>query len=131
MSKESILTVLNTLKVHSISDAQFDEYFGFTDENVGKMLVDYGFEAHRGETREWYDGYRSGSQNIYCPWDVINYCYNLRSDPLSEPQAYWINTSGNDMMRRLVEKAGDSTTQMEIERPIAGESIYKTLNKKT
>jgi hypothetical protein len=128
VSKESIFTGLNNLKVHSISDAQFDEYFGFTDEEVGKMLADYGFEAHRDEMREWYDGYRFGSQNVYCPWDVINYCYDLRSDPMSEPQAYWINTSGNDMVRRLIEKAGDGTTQMEIERLIAGESIYKTLN---
>ena len=128
VSKESIFTGLNNLKVHSISDAQFDEYFGFTDEEVGIMLADYGFEAHLAEMREWYDGYRFGSQNVYCPWDVINYCYDLRSDPMSEPQAYWINTSGNDMVRRIIEKAGDGTTQMEIERLIAGESIYKTLN---
>lgn len=128
VSKESIFTGLNNLKVHSISDAQFDECFGFTDEEVGKMLADYGFEAHRDEMREWYDGYRFGSQNVYCPWDVINYCYDLRSDPMSEPQAYWINTSGNDMVRRIIEKAGDGTTQMEIERLIAWESIYKTLN---
>lgn len=128
VSKESIFTGLNNLKVHSISDAQFDEYFGFTDEEVGKMLADYGFEAHRDEMREWYAGYRFGSQNVYCPWDVINYCYDLRSDLMSEPQAYWINTSGNDMVRRIIEKAGDGTTQMEIERLIAGESIYKTLN---
>ena len=128
VSKESIFTGLNNLKVHSISDAQFDEYFGFTDEEVGIMLADYGFEAHLAEMREWYDGYRFGSQNVYCPWDVINYCYDLRSDPMSEPQAYWINTSGNDMVRCIIEKAGDGTTQMEIERLIAGESIYKTLN---
>ena len=128
VSKESIFTGLNNLKVHSISDAQFDEYFGFTDEEVGIMLADYGFEAHLAEMREWYDGYRFGSQNVYCPWDVINYCYDLRSDPMSEPQAYWINTSGNDMVRRIIEKAGDGTTQMEIERLIAGESIYKMLN---
>lgn len=128
VSKKSIFTGLNNLKVHSLSDAQFDEYFGFNDEVVGKMLADYGFEAHLAEIREWYDGYRFGSKNVYCPWDVINYCYDLRSDLMSEPQAYWINTSENDMVRRLIEKAGDSTTQMEIERLIAGKSIYKTLN---
>ena len=128
VSKESIFTGLNNLTVHSISDVQFDEYFGFTDTEVRAMLHDYGLEDHLEEAREWYDGYRFGGQNVYCPWDVINHCYALRADAKARPKAYWINTSGNDMVRRLIEKASDGTTQMEIERLIAGETITKTLN---
>ena len=128
VSKESIFTGLNNLIVHSISDMSFDEYFGFTDEEVKKMLMDYGLESHCEEAREWYDGYRFGGRDVYCPWDVINYVYALRHDPEAEPKAYWINTSGNDMVRRLIAKASDGTTQMEIERLIAGETIVKPLN---
>ena len=128
VSKESIFTGLNNLMVHSISDPSFDEYFGFTDEEVGKMLSDYGLEAHHQEAREWYDGYRFGGQDVYCPWDVINYVYALRVDPQAEPKAYWLNTSGNDMVRRLIDRSTNGTTQMEIERLIAGETITKTLN---
>ena len=128
VSKESIFTGLNNLTVHSISDVQFDEYFGFTDAEVRAMLLAYGLEDHLEEAREWYDGYRFGGQDVYCPWDVINHCYALRADAKARPKAYWINTSGNDMVRRLIEKASDGTTQMEIERLIAGETITKTLN---
>ena len=128
VSKESIFTGLNNLMVHSISDPSFDEYFGFTDEEVGKMLSDYGLEAHHQEAREWYDGYRFGGQDVYCPWDVINYVYALRVDPQAEPRAYWLNTSGNAMVRELISKSADGTTQMEIERLIEGETITKTLN---
>ena len=128
VSKESIFTGLNNLMVHSISDVQFDEYFGFTDAEVHAMLHTYGLDEHLDETREWYDGYRFGGQDVYCPWDVINYCYALRADAKARPKAYWINTSGNDMVRRLIEKASDGTTQMEIEHLIAGETITKTLN---
>ena len=128
VSKESIFTGLNNLTVHSISDVQFDEYFGFTDAEVRAMLHAYGLEDHLEEAREWYDGYRFGGQDVYCPWDVINHCYALRADAKARPKAYWINTSGNDMVRRLIEKASDGTTQMEIERLIAGETITKTLN---
>ena len=128
VSKESIFTGLNNLMVHSISDPSFDEYFGFTDEEVGKMLSDYGLEAHHQEAREWYDGYRFGGQDVYCPWDVINYVYALRVDPQAEPKAYWLNTSENAMVRELISKSADGTTQMEIERLIEGETITKTLN---
>ena len=128
VSKESIFTGLNNLMVHSISDPSFDEYFGFTDEEVGKMLSDYGLKAHHQEAREWYDGYRFGGQDVYCPWDVINYVYALRVDPQAEPKAYWLNTSGNAMVRELISKSADGTTQMEIERLIEGETITKTLN---
>ena len=128
VSKESIFTGLNNLMVHSISDTSFDEYFGFTDAEVGKMLADYGMESHHAETRAWYDGYRFGGQDVYCPWDVINYCYALRASEHAKPKAYWMNTSGNDMVRRLISKGTDGTTQVEIERLIAGETITKTLN---
>ena len=128
VSKESIFTGLNNLKVHSISDFKFDEYFGFTDEEVEKMLADYGLESHRQEAREWYDGYRFGEQDVYCPWDVINYIYDLRSDPKAEPKAYWMNTSGNDMVKRLIRCTRSGTTRMEVEELISGKSIVKTLN---
>ena len=128
VSKESIFTGLNNLMVHSISDTSFDEYFGFTDVEVGRMLADYGLELHHAEARAWYDGYRFGGQDVYCPWDVINYCYALRASEHAKPKAYWMNTSGNDMVRRLISKGTDGTTQIEIERLIAGETITKTLN---
>ena len=128
VSKESIFTGLNNLMVHSISDTSFDEYFGFTDAEVGKMLADYGLESHHAEARAWYDGYRFGGQDVYCPWDVINYCYALRASEHAKPKAYWMNTSDNDMVRRLISKGTDGTTQVEIERLIAGETITKTLN---
>ena len=128
VSKESIFTGLNNLKTLSISNVKFNEYFGFTDEEVGRMLADYGLEAHQAEAREWYDGYRFGNQDVYCPWDIINYVNELRSDPEAEPKPYWMNTSGNDMVRRLIAKASDGTTQMEIERLIAGDTITKMIN---
>ena len=128
VSKESIFTGLNNLMVHSISDVSFDEYFGFTDEEVRKLLADYGLEDNYEETRAWYDGYRFGEQDVYCPWDVLNYVYALRFNPQAQPKAYWINTSGNDMVRRLIEKGSDGTEQMEIERLIEGETITKPLN---
>ena len=128
VSKESIFTGLNNLMVHSISDVSFDEYFGFTDEEVRKMLADYGLEDHYEETRAWYDGYRFGEQDVYCPWDVLNYVYALRFNPQAQPKAYWINTSGNDMVRRLIEKGSDGTEQLEIEQLIEGETITKPLN---
>ena len=128
VSKESIFTGLNNLMVHSISDTSFDEYFGFTDAEVGKMLADYGLESHHAEARAWYDGYRFGGQDVYCPWDVINYCYALRSDPEAEPKAYWLNTSGNDMVRSLIDCVESGATQMEIEELIAGKTISKALN---
>ena len=126
VSKESIFTGLNNFKVLSITDSRFDEHFGFTDAEVKTLLGDYNLTAHYGETREWYDGYRFGSVDVYCPWDVINHVDRLCGEPNAEPQAYWINTSGNDLVRRFVDKA-DKTTQGEIERLIAGEAIEKAV----
>ena len=126
VSKESIFTGLNNFKVLSITDSRFDEHFGFTDAEVKALLDDYNLTAHYSETREWYDGYRFGSVDVYCPWDVINHVDRLCGEPNAEPQAYWINTSGNDLVRRFVDKA-DKTTQGEIERLIAGEAIEKAV----
>ena len=126
VSKESIFTGLNNFKVLSITDSRFDEHFGFTDAEVKTLLDDYNLTAHYGETREWYDGYRFGSVDVYCPWDVINHVDRLCGEPNAEPQAYWINTSGNDLVKRFVDKA-DKTTQGEIERLIAGEAIEKAV----
>ena len=126
VSKESIFTGLNNFKVLSITDSRFDEHFGFTDAEVKRLLDDYNLTAHYGETKEWYDGYRFGCVDVYCPWDVINHVDRLCGEPNAEPQAYWINTSGNDLVKRFVDKA-DKTTQGEIERLIAGEAIEKAV----
>ena len=126
VSKESIFTGLNNFKVLSIADARFDEHFGFTDAEVRQILDNYDLQEHFAETKEWYDGYRFGKVDVYCPWDVINHVDRLVGEPDARPQAYWINTSGNDLVRRFVDKA-DKTTQSEIERLINGEAIEKTV----
>ena len=128
VSKESIFTGLNNLKVHSISDVKYDEYFGFTDQEVGEMLNYYGLENHHDEIREWYDGYRFGEQDVYCPWNVINFCDDLRASERARPKAYWINSSGNDAVRKLIDKSSTATTRRDIERLIEGETVVKTLN---
>lgn len=124
VAKESIFTGLNNFKVLSIVDPRFDEHFGFTDVEVKKLLADYHLDRHFAEIKEWYDGYRFGEVDVYCPWDVINHVDLLRAKPDAKPQAYWINTSGNDMVKKFVDKA-DATTQEEIERLVAGEAIEK------
>lgn len=128
VSKESIFTGLNNLKVHSISDERFDEYFGFTDEEVKKLLSYYELETHYDEVKEWYDGYLFGGQKIYCPWDVINYCDDHLSSKNAQPKAYWINSSGNDVVKNLINKCDEGTTQMDIEELLSGNTIVKTLN---
>lgn len=126
VSKESIFTGLNNFKTLSITDTRFDEHFGFTEAEVAQLLKDYQLENHLEETKEWYDGYRFGDAHIYCPWDVISYVDHLSADPYAEPEAFWINTSGNDLVKRFIDKA-DKTTQNEIERLIAGEAIEKKI----
>lgn len=126
VSKESIFTGLNNFKVLSISDARFDEQFGFTDFEVTQILNTYHLEEHLQEMKEWYDGYRFGDADVYCPWDVINHVDRLCGDPKASPQSYWINTSGNDLVKRFIDKA-DKTTKNEIERLIHGESIEKAI----
>lgn len=124
VSKESIFTGLNNFKVLSITDARFDEQFGFTDAEVQQLLHVYNLEEHLAETKEWYDGYRFGEVDVYCPWDVINHVDRLLGQPDAEPQAYWINTSGNELVKRFINKA-NKTTRDEIERLVSGESIEK------
>lgn len=127
ISKESIFTGLNNFKVLSITDARFDEQFGFTESEVVELLRYYHLESHMDEMKRWYDGYRFGDADIYCPWDVINHVDLLRTKPDACPQSYWSNTSGNALVKRFIDKA-DKTTQKEIEKLIAGESIEKNVH---
>ena len=124
VSKESIFTGLNNLKVLSVTDVRLDEQFGFTECEVKKLLEYYHLETHLAEMKEWYDGYRFGNVDVYCPWDVINHIDRLCDEPEAKPQSYWINTSGNDLVRRFIAKA-DRKTKDEIERLVAGEAIEK------
>ncbi|MDO4306322.1 MAG: AAA family ATPase [Eubacteriales bacterium] len=126
VSKESIFTGLNNFDVNSIVDVEHDEQFGFTDSEVRELLEDYGLKEKTDVVKEWYNGYRFGNANIYCPWDVIKYTKKLLADPHAEPEAFWINTSGNELVKRFIDKA-DKTTQNEIERLVAGEAIEKAL----
>lgn len=126
VSKESIFTGLNNFKILSITDTRFDEHFGFTDEEVERLLEFYHMENRFAETKEWYDGYHFGNVDVYCPWDVINHVDRIKDDPMAGPEAYWINTSGNELVKRFIDKAG-KTTRDEIERLIAGEAIDKQI----
>ena len=126
VSKESIFTGLNNFKILSITDTRFDEHFGFTDEEVERLLAFYHVENRFAETKEWYDGYHFGNVDVYCPWDVINHVDRIKDDPMAGPEAYWINTSGNELVKRFIDKAG-KTTRNEIERLIAGEAIDKQI----
>lgn len=124
VSKESIFTGLNNFKVLSITDNRFDEQFGFTDAEVEQLLAAYNLTDHLEETKAWYDGYRFGDADVYCPWDVINHVDVLRSNLSAKPQAYWINTSGNALVKLFIEMA-DKSTRDELERLVAGEAIEK------
>lgn len=124
VSKESIFTGLNNFKVHSVDDVRYDEEFGFTDDEVRRLLADYGLSDRLPEVKEWYDGYKFGNADIYCPWDVMNYVDDLQDNPKLLPKSYWINSSGNDLLKRFIDKA-DSTTRDEIEQLIAGSAVGK------
>ena len=126
ISKESIFTGLNNFKVYTVKDVRYKEYFGFTDAEVRQMLEYYGFSDQYGAVREWYDGYRFGSLGIYCPWDVVNYCADLRDGSVTGPQNYWVNTSSNSIIRKFIDMA-DAATKDEIERLIGGGSIRKKI----
>ena len=126
ISKESIFTGLNNFKILSITDVRFDEQFGFTDKEVNDILSYYHMEDRMKETKQWYDGYHFGNVDVYCPWDVINHVDRIKDDPGARPETYWINTSGNDLVRRFVNKA-NKTTRNEIERLSAGEAIEKQI----
>lgn len=126
VSKESIFTGLNNFKILSITDVRFDEQFGFTESEVKNLLKAYHLESHLPEMKEWYDGYHFGDADIYCPWDVINHVELLCKDSKAEPKCYWINSSGNLLVKRFITKA-NRTTRDEIERLIAGEPIEKSV----
>ena len=126
ISKESIFTGLNNLKVHTISDTRYDEFFGFTNADVDEMLRFYDLSSYRDVIRDWYDGYCFGDTDVYCPWDVINYCDELLAAPSAPPKNYWANTSGNDLILRMLKKA-DQTTKDEVEELLNGGQITKRL----
>ena len=128
ISKESIFTGINNFNIMSITDVEFDEYFGFTDEEVKKLLEDYELSNHYESIKNWYDGYHFGNIDVYCPWDVICHCRKLLADPKIEPQNYWMNTSSNDIVKKIIEKTDNLTTKREIERLVAGEEVIKELH---
>ena len=127
ISKESIFTGLNNFKVYTVKDVRYKEYFGFTDEEVKQMLEYYGFTDQYYVVKEWYDGYLFGDLGIYCPWDVINYCGDLRDASVTEPQNYWVNTSSNSIIRSFLGRA-NATTKNEIEQLINGKSVKKRIH---
>ena len=126
VSKESIFTGLNNFKIYAVDDVRYDEEFGFTNQEVAKLLSDYSLQDHFQEAREWYDGYRFGNVGIYCPWDVINYVFDLIDNPKAQPKSYWINSSGNDLVKRFIDKA-DATTRDEIEQLITEKTVEKRI----
>ena len=128
VAKDSIFTGLNNLKVFPITTVRFDEYFGFTDNEVKKMLSYYGIEDKYESVKNWYDGYRFGDVEVYCPWDVISYCDELLDDDQVFPQNYWSNTSGNEAVRQFIEKMGDGVIKGEMEDLIAGETVEKDIH---
>ena len=128
ISKESIFTGLNNLKVRSVTDVRFDEYFGFTDTEVRSLLEYYGYPDCYEIAKRWYDGYHFGNVDVYCPWDVLNYCDSLLDDKDAQPENYWINTSSNDAVKRFIEESANATTKREIECLVAGEVITKEIH---
>lgn len=130
VAKESIFTGLNNFKVYAITDVDFDEYFGFTDAEIRDMLHAYELDAHYETVKEWYDGYRFGKVDVYCPWDVINYCDSHISDPNLSPKNYWTNTSGNEVIRHFIEsvKEEKKLTRMELEQLVNGGVVQKEIS---
>lgn len=126
IAKESIFTGLNNFKVSSITDVRYHEYFGFTDEEVRRLLADYGLSDRYETVRQWYDGYRFGAADVYCPWDVLCYCDSVLADPDAEPEAYWINTSSNSIVKRFINKA-NKITRRELEQLMAGNAVRKEI----
>lgn len=129
VAKESIFTGLNNFKTNSILDAEYDETFGFVDDEVKEMLHYYGQDTHYETVKEWYDGYRFGNADVYCPWDVINYCDAHRRNPMLPPENYWTNTSGNDVLKHFIESAGAAKglAKTDLERLVNGEIVEKDI----
>ena len=126
ISKESIFTGINNLKVDTITDTRYDEYFGFTEADVKKLLADYGMEYALEDMRAWYDGYHFGNADVYCPWDVVNHCDKLLDNPKARPKPYWNNTSSNALVKQFIDMA-DATTRGEIEQLVAGKTLRKKI----
>ena len=129
VAKESIFTGLNNFKTNSILDEEYDETFGFVDDEVKEMLHYYGQDTHYETVKEWYDGYRFGNADVYCPWDVINYCDAHRRNPVLPPENYWTNTSGNDVLKHFIESAGvaKGLAKTDLERLVNGEIVEKDI----
>ncbi|MCD7764401.1 MAG: ATP-binding protein [Lachnospiraceae bacterium] len=127
VSKESIFTGLNNPKMYTLLEAECDEQFGFTDEEVQEMLAYYGLSEYYDITKEWYDGYKIGRANVYNPWDVINWCNQLLTNPNKVPKSYWANSSGNEEVQKFVQKMGNGVTKTQIERLISGETVQKKI----
>ena len=129
VAKESIFTGLNNFKTDSILDEEYDETFGFVDDEVKEMLHYYGQDTHYETVKEWYDGYRFGNADVYCPWDVINYCDAHRRNPMLPPENYWTNTSGNDVLKHFIESAGAARglAKTDLERLVNGEIVEKDI----
>ena len=129
VAKESIFTGLNNIKTNSILDEEYDETFGFVDDEVKEMLHYYGQDTHYETVKEWYDGYRFGNADVYCPWDVINYCDAHRRNPMLPPENYWTNTSGNDVLKHFIESAGAAKglAKTDLERLVNGEIVEKDI----
>jgi hypothetical protein len=129
VAKESIFTGLNNFKVHDLTGAAFDEYFGFTDTEVRELLHYYQQDSVYTTVKEWYDGYLFGDVEVYCPWDVICYCEDHRENGNLEPQNYWLNTSGNEVINRFIEDCGtkQQPTRTELERLVNGEIVQKKI----
>ena len=128
ISKESIFTGLNNLKVRSVTDVRFDEYFGFTDAEVRSLLEYYGYPDCYDVAKKWYDGYHFGNVDVYCPWDVLNYCDSLLDDKDAQPENYWVNTSSNDAVKRFIQESANVVTKRDIENLVAGEVITKEIH---
>ncbi len=128
VAKESIFTGVNNFNTFTITDVDFGEYFGFTDAEVKEMLEEYQLGSSYEDVREWYDGYRFGNVDVYCPWNVICYVNKRRTDPALQPQNYWLNTSGNEVVRHFIEALGDGVTKTEMERLIGGEIVQKEIH---
>ena len=128
ISKDSVFTGLNNILAYSVMDAEFSRYFGFTEEEVHSLLKDYSLSSHEQELKDWYDGYHFGNTEVYCPWDVFCHCKKLCADPEAEPEDYWINTSGNQMIRTFIQMSKGGFAKFEMEQLIAGEAVEKEIH---
>ena len=125
IAKESIFTGLNNPKIYSILDYGFQEFFGFTDSEIDRLLADTGFTEYKAKIKQWYDGYRFGDTDIYCPWDVLNYVSDLQQKAGIEPKNYWANTSGNEIIKQFLES--NFNPQSDFEALLNGRCIKKAI----